>query len=127
MSGPRPMLRFSAILVAAAFMAGVAPAAGEDSRWALTARACSGEETTRDETPIIIDRTEIRWFDRACRIVSSYKVGETHYLQGECRSAERTAVIPLMLKPENGRLLVGWNREPVRSLHRCRWVDGSWQ
>ena len=63
----------------------------------------------------------MRWFDTNCAIVSNYKVNQTLYLQGRCLSEGRPATIPIMLEPVRGdRLRVGWNREPIQEMQRCR-------
>ena len=42
------------------------------------------------------------------------------YLQGRCTVEGKTATIPLMLDLRGDRLVVGWNREPVSEMQRCR-------
>jgi hypothetical protein len=92
-----------------------------DGRWALSPYACSGELFTRQETPLIVSALAVRWFDTNCAIVSNYKVNQTLYLQGQCLSEGRRATIPIMLEPVRGdRLRVGWNREPIQEMQRCR-------
>ena len=103
--------------------AGSAAAAAEviESRWALGPFACDGEAFTRPETPLIVQPSTLRWFDANCTIVSNYKVNQTLYLQGRCNVAGRTETIPIMLEWLRGdRLRVGWNREPIQEMQRCR-------
>lgn len=103
-------------------LVGLAPAAAQaaESRWALAPYACDGELLTRDDTPLIFADGEIRWFDQSCRVVSSYKVKDSVFLQAQCNSNGKTATIPIMLEPNGARLRLGWSREPVREMRRCR-------
>jgi len=103
-------------------IASVAHAA--ESRWAFAPFACDGELSTREETPLIFTDSEIRWFDLSCEVVSRYKVKESLFLQARCTAGGKAATIPIMLEPNGTRLRVGWNREPVREMQRCRWPDG---
>jgi hypothetical protein len=116
----RAVLTQSALLMMA-FMGSPAAAEPTDGRWALSPYACSGELFTRAETPLIVTALAVRWFDTNCTIVSNYKVNQTLYLQGQCLSEGRRATIPIMLEPVRGdRLRVGWNREPIQEMQRCR-------
>ena len=92
-----------------------------DGRWALNPYACAGDLFTRAETPLIVTALAVRWFDTNCTIVSNYKVNQTLYLQGQCLTEGRRTTIPIMLEPVRGdRLRVGWNREPIQEMQRCR-------
>ncbi len=83
--------------------------------------ACDGEAFTKPETPLIVQALSVRWFDANCSIVSNYKVNQTLYLQGRCNIAGRAETIPIMLEWLRGdRLRVGWNREPIQEMQRCR-------
>jgi len=102
---------------------GGAAAAAElaEGRWALGPFACDGEAFTRPETPLIVQALSVRWYDANCSIVSNYKVNQTLYLQGRCNIAGRTETIPIMLELLRAdRLRVGWNREPIQEMQRCR-------
>jgi hypothetical protein len=112
--------RTAAILLIA--IAGPAAAQGVQTRWALSPAACDGEAFTREETPLIVEGLSIRWFSFDCTVVSSYKVGETLFLQAQCASEGASGTIPVMLQPDGERLRVGWNREPLREMQRCRWT-----
>jgi hypothetical protein len=103
-----------------ALIGNVTAAESVDGRWALGPFACDGEAFTRPETPLIVRAMSVRWFDSNCTIVSSYKVNQTLYLQGRCLSDGRTATIPIMLDLRGDRLRVGWNREPIQEMRRCR-------
>jgi hypothetical protein len=103
-------------------LAGGAAAQGMQTRWALSSAACDGEAFTRDETPLIVEGLSIRWFSFACKVVSSYKVADILFLQAQCASEGASSTIPVMLQPDGGRLRVGWNREPLREMQRCRWT-----
>ena len=112
-TGPAAVLLLSiAASGAAAEMAG--------SRWALTPDACDGEADTRAQTPLIIEPMAVRWFNADCTVVSSYRLKDVYHLQGQCRVEGRTSTIPIMLDLRGNRLLVGWNREPVREMQRCQ-------
>jgi hypothetical protein len=100
----------------------VAPAQGTEERWALSSAACSGEQFTRPEAPLIVQGMAIRWFSFDCTVVSSYKVAQARHLQGRCTSEGRTATIPILLEVRGDRLRVGWNREPIVEMQRCRWT-----
>ncbi len=101
-------------------MGNAAAAEPTDGRWALTPDACDGEAFTRPETPLIVSPQSVRWFDTNCTIVSNYKVNETLYLQGRCLAEGRVATIPIMLEPRGDRLRVGWNRDRILEMQRCR-------
>jgi hypothetical protein len=62
----------------------------------------------------------VRWFNADCAVVGSYRVKDIWYLQGRCTVEGKTATIPLMLDLRGDRLVVGWNREPVIEMQRCR-------
>jgi hypothetical protein len=102
---------------------GVVVAAAEpaEGRWALGPFACDGEAFTKAETPLLVQALSVRWYDSNCSIVSNYKVNQTLYLQGRCNVAGRTETIPIMLEWLRGdRLRVGWSREPIQEMQRCR-------
>jgi hypothetical protein len=106
------------LLLATECAAAAEPAEG---RWALGPFACDGEAFTQLETPLLVGPLSVRWFDSNCVIISNYKVNHTLYLQGRCNIEGRTATIPIMLEWLRGdRLRVGWNREPIQEMSRCR-------
>lgn len=99
----------------------VAVAEPAEGRWALGPFACDGEAFTWLQTPLIVGALSVRWFDSNCTIVSNYKVNQTLYLQGNCNVEGRMATIPIMLEWLRGdRLRVGWNKEPIQEMQRCR-------
>jgi uncharacterized protein (DUF1778 family) len=100
--------------------AGIANAQLLDGRWALARFACDGEAFTRHETPLLVEPRSVRWFNANCTIASSYKVNQTTYLQGRCNVEGRAETVPIMLEPRGDRLRVGWNREPIVEMLRCR-------
>ena len=102
--------------------AGVAAAAEPaEGRWALGPFACDGEAFTKAETPLLVGPRSVHWFDANCAIASNYKVNQTLYLQGRCNVAGRAETIPIMLEwLRADRLRVGWNREPIQEMQRCR-------
>ncbi len=102
-----------------------ASAQGGEERWALSSAACSGELCTRPETPLLFDLMSLRWFNLSCKVVSSYKVGQARHLQGQCTGDGRTATIPIMLELRGERLRVGWNREAIVEMQRCRWTPAA--
>jgi hypothetical protein len=89
-------------------------------RGALGPYACDGEAYTRPDTPLIVEPMAVRWFNADCAVVGSYRVKDIWYLQGRCTVEGKTATIPLMLDLRGDRLVVGWNREPVVEMQRCR-------
>ena len=89
-------------------------------RWALGPNSCDGEAFTRMETPLLVDRMSVRWFNADCTVVSSYRVKDAYFLQGRCSVEGRTNTIPIMLDLRGDSLRVGWNREPVIEMQRCR-------
>jgi hypothetical protein len=91
------------------------------SRWALDPDSCDGEADTRPRTPLIVEAMSVRWFNADCKVVSSYKVKDTWFLQGQCMVEGRTGTIPIMLEPSGNHLRVGWNREPIQEMQRCQW------
>jgi hypothetical protein len=101
-------------------MADTAVAQTPFGRWALAPYACDGDLFTRLDTPVLVERTAVRWFNADCAIVSSYRVKDVWYYQGRCSAEGKTATIPIMLDLRGDRLLVGWNREPVREMQRCQ-------
>lgn len=118
MSVWRPACLFAAFALVTVDAATLVSAA--DIRWALAPHACDGEMSTREDTPLIFDNGEIRWFNLSCQVVSRYKVKDAVFLQARCMSEGKTGTIPIMLEPNGERLRVGWNREPVREMRRCR-------
>lgn len=106
--------------VALALLAGIAGAFAEELRFAFAPYACDGEAFTRRETPLIVDGKMIRWFNADCTVVGSYKVVEAYFLQAQCRIDGKTSTIPIMLELRGERLRVGWNREPIEEMQRCR-------
>jgi hypothetical protein len=99
---------------------GSAAAQSPGGRWALAPYACDGEAFTRPETPLIVEPMSVRWFNADCTVVGSYRVKDIWYLQGRCTVEGKTATIPIMLDWRGDRLVVGWNREPVVEMQRCR-------
>jgi hypothetical protein len=93
-----------------------------NGRWAIAPHACDGELFTRPDTPLLVGNLSLRWFSFNCEIVSSYLVRQTRYLQAKCNSEGRVAEIPVMLEPRGDRLRVGWNREPIQEMQRCRGI-----
>jgi hypothetical protein len=114
------MMTRSRMAVAMAMLLVAAPALAEEVRWAFEQYACDGEAFNRRETPLIVEGMSVRWFDTDCTIVSSYKVAQAWYLQARCRSQGKTSTIPIMLDPQGERLRVGWNREPIVEMQKCR-------
>ena len=111
------------VVVCVLSVTGGAAAAAEpaEGRWALGPFLCDGEAFTKLETPLIVQALSVRWYDANCSIVSNYKVNQTLYLQGRCNIAGRAETIPIMLEWLRGdRLRVGWNREPIQEMQRCR-------
>lgn len=98
----------------------VAAAQTASGRWARAPFACDGELFTRADTPLIVTPMSVRWFNADCTVVSSYRVKDVWYLQGQCRVEGKTTTIPLMLDLRGDRLVVGWNREPLTEMQRCR-------
>jgi hypothetical protein len=113
-------VRRAATLLLTTMVVGHAGAAEVNGRWALKPYACDGELFTRPDTPLLVSALSVRWYDTNCSIVSNYKVNETLYLQGRCLIESRIATIPIMLEPHGDRLRVGWNREPILEMQRCR-------
>jgi hypothetical protein len=99
-----------------------AAAQAPEQRWALSSAACTGELFTRREAPLILVPHAIRWFDFDCSVVSSYKVGQALFLQGQCTAGGRASTIPIMLEPKGDRLRVGWNREAIVDMRLCHWT-----
>jgi hypothetical protein len=89
-------------------------------RWALGPHACDGEAFERSETPLLVEKMSVRWFNTDCTVVSSYRVKDVWYLQGRCNVEGRTSTIPIMLDLRGDNLRVGWNREPVIEMQRCQ-------
>ena len=91
-----------------------------DGRWAASQYACDADGATRLEAPLLVAGQTLGWFTSVCTVVSSYKVGQAYFLQARCFSEGRTSEIPAMLEPRGAGLRVGWNREPIVELQRCR-------
>ena len=89
-------------------------------RWALAPYACDGELDRRPDTPLLVEPMSVRWFNADCTVVSSYRVKDVWYYQGRCTVEGKSSTIPIMLDLRGDRLLVGWNREPVTEIRRCR-------
>lgn len=112
--------RIAALLMMVPVVEQATAAEAVNGRWALKPYACDGELFTRPDTPLLVSALSVRWYDTNCTIVSNYKVNETLYLQGRCLIEGRTATMPIMLEPRGDRLRVGWNREPILEMERCR-------
>jgi hypothetical protein len=108
------------VCLAMAVVASAAAAQTIGGRWALGPNACDGEAFTRMETPLLVERTSVRWFNADCAVVSSYRVKDAWFLQGRCSVEGRTSTIPIMLDLRGDNLRVGWNREPVIEMQRCQ-------
>src|SRR5439155_1074589 len=118
-----PGYRSHLALLCSLLSAGVADAQSPNGRWALNPFACDGEAFTRAETPLLVEALSVRWFNANCTIASNYKVNQTLYLQGRCNTEGRTETVPIMLELRGERLRVGWNREPVQEMQRCKGRD----
>jgi hypothetical protein len=99
-------------------VAGEAAAQTLGGRWALGPNACDGEAFMRMETPLLVDRMSVRWFNADCTVVSSYRVKDIWYLQGRCSVEGRTSTIPIMLDLRGDSLRVGSHRESVFEMPR---------
>jgi hypothetical protein len=115
-----PRLKRTVACLVMVLMADTAAAQTASGRWAVAPYACDGELYTRADTPLIVEPMAVRWFNADCAVVSSYRVKDVWYLQGRCTAEGKTATIPIMLDLRGDRLMVGWNREPVREMQRCR-------
>jgi hypothetical protein len=115
----KPQFRRAAACLTMVLIGNGAAAQTLSGRWALAPFACDGEAFTRLETPLLVERLSVRWFNADCTVVSSYRVKDVWYLQGQCYVEGKTSTIPIMLDLRGDRLLVGWNREPVREMQRC--------
>ena len=115
----KPQVKRAAACLAMVLIGNGAAAQTLGGRWALAPFACDGEAFTRPETPLLVERLSVRWFNADCTVVSSYRVKDVWYLQGRCMVEGRTNTIPIMLDLRGDRLLVGWNREPVTEMQRC--------
>lgn len=107
-------------MCAVLLVAGPAAAQTLGGRWALAPYACDGEAFTRMDTPLLVDPMSVRWFNANCTVVSSYRVKDIWYLQGRCNVEGNTSTIPIMLDLRGDSLRVGWNREPILEMQRCR-------
>jgi hypothetical protein len=103
-----------------ALAANTASAQSVNGRWAAGPHACDGEGATRADTPLLVAGLTLGWFSSICTVVSSYKVGQGHFLQARCWTEGRVGEIPVMLEPRGDRLRVGWGKEPVVELQRCK-------
>jgi hypothetical protein len=112
--------RAGACLVMVLISSTVAAQQSPGGRWALGPHACDGEAHTRPDTPLIVEPMSVRWFNADCAVVGSYRVKDIWYLQGRCTVEGKAATIPLMLDLRGDRLVIGWNREPVIEMQRCR-------
>lgn len=92
-----------------------------DGRWAAGQYACDADGATRLEAPLLVAGLVLGWFSSICTVVSSYKVKEAHFLQARCWTEGRVSEIPVMLEPRGDTLRVGWGKEPIVELQRCRW------
>ena len=110
----------AAVSVAMVLVTSAAAAQTAGGRWALGPHACDGELHTRPDTPLLVEPMSVRWFNTDCTVVSSYRVKDVWYLQGRCTAEGKTSTIPIMLDLRGDLLRVGWNREPVTEMQRCR-------
>jgi hypothetical protein len=115
-----PRLKRAAACLVMILIGNAAAAQTLGGRWARGEYACDGELFTRADTPLIVERLSVRWFNADCTVVSSYRVKDIWYLQGRCTVEGKTSTIPLMLDLRGDQLVVGWNREPLTEMQRCR-------
>jgi hypothetical protein len=110
------------IVMALAVASSTSPLSAQsiDGRWAAGPYACDAEGATRAEAPLLIAGLVLGWFTSICTVVSSYKVKDAHFLQARCWTEGKVAEIPVMLEPRGERLRVGWGKEPIVELQRCR-------
>ena len=115
-----PRLKRAAACLVMVLIGNTAAAQSTGGRWARGEHACDGEAFTRADTPLIVEPMSVRWFNADCTVESSYRVKDIWYLQGRCTVERKTATIPIMLDLRGDRLVVGWNREPLTEMQRCR-------
>ena len=115
-----PRLKRAAACLVMVLIGGTAAAQSPSGRWARAPYACDGDLFTRMDTPLMVEPMSVRWFNADCTIVSSYRVKDVWFYQGQCRVEGKTSTIPLMLDLRGDKLVVGWNREPVVEMQRCR-------
>jgi hypothetical protein len=116
----KPRLKRAAACLVMVLVGSSAAAQSPGGRWALASYACDGELLTRQDTPLIVEPMAVRWFNADCAVVGSYRVKDVWFLQGRCTVEGKTATIPIMLDWRGDRLMVGWNKEPVREMRRCQ-------
>jgi hypothetical protein len=116
----KPRLKRAAACLVMVLVGSSAAAQSPGGRWALASYACDGELFTRQDTPLIVEPMAVRWFNADCAVVGSYRVKDVWFLQGRCTVEGKTATIPIMLDWRGDRLMVGWNKEPVREMQRCQ-------
>jgi hypothetical protein len=115
-----PRLKRAAACLAIVLIGDTAAAQTPFGRWALAPYACDGELFRRPDTPLLVAPMSVRWFNADCAVVSSYRVKDVWYYQGRCAVEGKSNTIPIMLDLRGDRLVVGWNREPVIEMQRCR-------
>jgi|EndMetStandDraft_8_1072994.scaffolds.fasta_scaffold126003_2 hypothetical protein len=72
-------------------------------RWALNPAACSQDAVTG---PLVVSAQSLQWPDTACRVRTSYRVGDTWHIGARCPDAASDVPVGLQLKGD--RLLVEW-------------------
>jgi hypothetical protein len=115
-----PHLKRTAACLVMMAIANTALAQSPAGRWALAPYACDGELFTRKDTPLLVEPMAVRWFNADCAVVGSYRVKDIWYLQGRCTVEGKSATIPIMLDWRGDKLVIGWNKEPVIEMQRCR-------
>ena len=115
-----PRFKRAAACLAMVLIGDTAAAQTLFGRWARAPYACDGALDKRPDTPLLVEPMSVRWFNADCTIVSSYRVKDVWYYQGRCTVEGKSSTIPIMLDLRGDRLLVGWNREPITEMQRCR-------
>jgi hypothetical protein len=108
-------LRRWVVFAACTVLATPALAAGTFyGRWAIDPAACTHNGITG---PFVVSAQSLQWPDTACRIRTSYRVGDAWHIGARCPDAASDVPIRLQLRAD--RLVVDWSGRSTE-FRRCR-------
>jgi hypothetical protein len=82
-------------------------------RWAVDPAACAQDAVTG---PLVVSALSLQWPDTACRVRTSYRVGDAWHIGARCPDAASDVPVRLQLKAD--RLVVDWGGASA-AFRRC--------
>jgi hypothetical protein len=110
-------LRRSAIAALALIASPAFAADPFDGRWAADLDACSDE--TAVVAPLMVRPMLLTWSSTACRVQSSYRVGNAWFVGARCWTDGAISDVPIRLQVSGDRLVLNWPKARPEELRRC--------